>query len=44
MRLIDQQFLKTPFFGSRKLTAFLGTTMLKGAAQNVGKNGKGKKR
>jgi putative transposase len=23
MRLIDQQFLKTPFFGSRKMTAFL---------------------
>jgi putative transposase len=23
MRLIDQQFLKTPFYGSRRMTAFL---------------------
>ena len=24
MRLIDQQFLKTPFYGSRRLTAHFG--------------------
>jgi putative transposase len=24
MRLIDQQFLKTPFYGSRRMTASLG--------------------
>src|SRR4029079_19109840 len=25
MRLIDEQYLKTPFYGSRRMTVFLGT-------------------